>query len=921
MRPLKLTIAGFGPYAKIQELDFSSLGTSGLYLITGDTGAGKTTIFDAITYALFGEASGDSRDVDMLRSKYATYADPTYVELTFSYGGKEYTVRRNPLYERYHLKNTKIVTQQPAASLTWPDGKVTTGLKNVDDAVRDIIGVSQQQFSQVAMISQGDFRKLLQADTKKRQEIFRDIFKTKLYVTLQDRLKNLAADVRKQGDLTLRSIQQYISGIDCPQDSPFAENARQALAGELPLPEVMELLDNLLEADHTAQQKLEQDLNQINVEYELVSAQLVQAETYQNTKQALEDNSRKELQFLSQLEEAKITLQDANATRPRQESLATQIAQIDLLLPSYGELEETRCKLGEAKKQLSGGESSRDSAMERKKNLQLLLDSQKAEQAALSDAAAEKERLSGTRGKLTDRKESLEKLDSELQDLTKAQNKLKNLQQTYLDAEAEASRLKQDYEDKNNAFLREQAGIIASSLAEGSPCPVCGSTSHPKLARISQEAPTEASVKKAKKDADQAQKSAETASSDAKTQNGSVTNAMNTIRKKLEELLPGTTPEEAQTAILEQVSQLTGQILLLDRQIETAKKQISRKEELDKQISDTEKNLEKEDRTFNTAREQIASASAAVKELTDREARLLSTLTHASEADARAEKEAMEHELDQLKTALSQAEEAYNRCNTDLVGIQAAIKQLQEQLARLPEADADQLKKQKNDLTTLRNDADTLQKDLHTRLTANDNIRRRIGEKSKEMAELDRKSAWMKALADTANGKLTGKERIMLETYIQTTYFDRILYRANIRLQKMTGGQYDLKRRKSADNYQSQSGLELDIVDHINATERSVNTLSGGESFLASLALALGLSDEVQMSTGIRLDTLFVDEGFGSLDGEALNKAYATLAGLTEGNRLVGIISHVTELKERIDRQIVVKKDSTGSSSASIRLE
>ena len=195
-----------------------------------------------------------------------------------------------------------------------------------------------------------------------------------------------------------------------------------------------------------------------------------------------------------------------------------------------------------------------------------------------------------------------------------------------------------------------------------------------------------------------------------------------------------------------------------------------------------------------------------------------------------------------------------------------------------------------------------------------------MARKLEETAALEARHAWMKALSDTANGTLTGKERIMLETYIQTTYFDRILERANIRLRKMSGGQYDLKRRRTAATMRGQTGLELDIVDHINATERSVNTLSGGEAFLASLALALGLSDEVQMSTGIRLDTLFVDEGFGSLDSDALAKAYSTLAGLTEGSRLVGIISHVAELKDRIDRQIVVRKDACGGSTAQLRV-
>ena len=210
------------------------------------------------------------------------------------------------------------------------------------------------------------------------------------------------------------------------------------------------------------------------------------------------------------------------------------------------------------------------------------------------------------------------------------------------------------------------------------------------------------------------------------------------------------------------------------------------------------------------------------------------------------------------------------------------------------------------------------QKAVYARITANETARSQIEKRAVEVSELETRFAWIKALSDTANGNLTGKEKIKLETYIQTTYLDRILERANLRLRKMSGGQYDLKRRRMAGDKKSQSGLELDIIDHINATERSVNTLSGGEAFLASLALALGLSDEVQMSTGIRLDTLFIDEGFGSLDSEALSKAYATLAGLTEGNRLVGIISHVAELKERVEKQIVVTKDRSGGSSAVI---
>ena len=236
------------------------------------------------------------------------------------------------------------------------------------------------------------------------------------------------------------------------------------------------------------------------------------------------------------------------------------------------------------------------------------------------------------------------------------------------------------------------------------------------------------------------------------------------------------------------------------------------------------------------------------------------------------------------------------------------------------ETDAAGLEARKQALTARKAEVLTQLRELHARFSANRYAREKLKGKTAELEALEEKQKWMKALSDTASGTVRGKERIALETYIQTTYFDRIVARANVRLMKMTGGQYDLKRRKTADNIKSQSGLELDVIDHYNGTERSVKTLSGGESFQASLALALGLSDEVQSSTGIHLDTLFVDEGFGSLDPEALNQAYAALAGLTEGSRLVGIISHVAELKEKIDKQILVTKDRSRGSDARILL-
>ena len=492
-------------------------------------------------------------------------------------------------------------------------------------------------------------------------------------------------------------------------------------------------------------------------------------------------------------------------------------------------------------------------------------------------------------------------------------------QSAYLEADAESSRLLQEYEAKNKAFLHEQAGILASTLAEGVPCPVCGSVSHPAPAAISEASPTEADVKKAKKEYDKAQKITEKASQEANKQNGIVSASEETIRKQIDVLMAGTVLDDAQDAARVQETDLTEQIDQIDKSIEEANTMLARKEALDLLIPEKEAALTKADVDLTAAKEQIASLQVTAEELAKQIENTKKKLSHEDKASAQAEMRALKANLDRLKKALTDAESDLSSSKEAMAATRATIAELRKQLENGTAEDPIQLEAQKRELTTQKASIAAKQKVIHARISANTSAQENISQKAAEMDVLERKFAWMKSLSDTANGTLSGKDKIMLETYIQTTYFDRILQRANIRLQKMSGGQYDLKRRRTAGNKQSQSGLELDIVDHINATERSVNTLSGGEAFLASLALALGLSDEVQMSTGIRLDTLFVDEGFGSLDAEALSKAYNTLAGLTEGNRLVGIISHVAELKERIDKQIVVKKEKSGGSCAQIQ--
>ena len=916
MRPLKLKMVGFGPYAGVQELDFDRLGSSGLYLITGDTGAGKTTIFDAITFALFGEASGNNRNPSMLRSKYAKEDMPTRVELTFAYSGKVYTVTRNPTYERAKIKGTGTTTESAGAELTYPDGRQVTKNGEVDAAIREIIGLTREQFSQIAMISQGDFRKLLQADTKERQEIFRDIFKTDLYVLLQNQLKEKAGEVRGQRDQASQSIRQYINGVTCDEDSVYALDAQKAKNGELPVTEVIELFRTLLEQDRQAELALEADLAAVEKELEQITSQLTQAEAYESAKTVLAERVAEEAALSAQLEIARDALSAAQETVPEQEGLQSRITETELLLPSYDELEAYRAARAAAQAELAKAQTTQENAVKEKNDLTTEITGLRTEQKDLADVSAEKEKLAAQLQQLGDRQKQFVDFLSGMEGLAREQAELAKRQEDYLKAEEASSELLREYEVKERAFLREQAGIMASSLTAGMACPVCGSIEHPHPAVLAEDAPTEADVKAAKAEYDRAQDKTKKASNEAQKLKGTVGTTEEILAKEIDSLIPGISLEDSTKAAEEQENLLAVQIEGLNVQIAALAKKMARREELDVLLPKKELLLRAAEETITVKTAEIASLTAKAESSEAQIHALRNKLAFPDKAAAEAEISALRAESDKLRQNLQTAETAHNQCKENLAGVRGTIEQLHKQLEGGVDIDTVQLRTKKDEYAAQKTVVMAKQKIVHTRISTNETALQGVSAKAAEVERLDKKYVWMKALSDTANGSVYGKDKVMLETYIQTTYFERILARANIRLQKMSGGQYDLKRREKADNKQSLSGLELDIIDHINTTERSVNTLSGGEAFLASLALALGLSDEVQMSTGIHLDTLFVDEGFGSLDSEALSKAYNTLAGLTEGNRLVGIISHVAELKEKIDKQIVVKKEKTGESRA-----
>ena len=334
MRPIKLVMSAFGPYAGRTEVDFEKLGTNGLYLITGDTGAGKTTIFDAIAYALYGEASGDLRDSSMLRSKYAELDTPTEVELTFAYDGKVYTVKRNPEYERKAKKGDGVTVQKAEAELHYPDGRVVTKIRDVNTAIVDIMGVDRNQFSQIAMIAQGDFRKLLVADTKERQEIFRKIFKTDYYRILQDKIKSEYSAVKNEYEVAQNSVKQYISGIQCDENDVLNIEATKARNGEMIVEDVVDLITKILENDKKSESVTAEKISVIEKSLEEVTAVLAKAEEYSKAQSELEKSEKTYAELTVSFEEIKKTLESEKTKKPEQEKLSKQITVIEAEIPS-----------------------------------------------------------------------------------------------------------------------------------------------------------------------------------------------------------------------------------------------------------------------------------------------------------------------------------------------------------------------------------------------------------------------------------------------------------------------------------------------------------------------------------------------------------------------------------------------------------
>lgn len=918
MRPIKLTISAFGPYAGKETLDLEKLGENGLYLITGTTGAGKTSIFDAIAYALYDSPSGDARDDSMLRSKYANEGTETYVELEFLCNEKLYRVRRNPEYTRQKIHGGGTTKQVARAELHYPDGRIVDKSKReVTKAITEIIGVDYDQFSKIAMIAQGEFRKILLDKTENRKEIFRQIFKTHKYEAIQEKVKAETLAIKKKFDEARQNILAYVSGIACEKESDFNERVEKAKSDELTTQEIIYLLSDLIACDEKINDELAQGIKTLDGKLEKVNAWIGKAEEYAKNVEEYNQKTAAVPQMAEAYDNAKAVLDEAAAKKPEIERLNKEIALIENELCDYDTLECLHKEIENLETSVRKNQFNLEIGKENVSKKEEVIKNLKEEQKTLSNADVEKAKLEAEKARLQDVKGKLNALAEEWAILRATNVELVKVQEEYREISESAKSLADAHTDLNKRFLDGQAGIMASALTEGEPCPVCGSKSHPLLAKTSKEVPTEAELKKAKKLSEEENKVAEKKSAECAKLKGKIEELKKSVTEEINALLGEVELEKAADRARDKFIKTQKQLEAIEKQIQVESERVRKRAEIDKKLPEEENALEASRQRLTEIEKTLARDRATKQEKESQVVTLVKALKCTCKAEANAYLNKFKAQAQALKAAFDKAEKDFNEKNSALTKLSGEIASLERVVATACDIDLEKTKEMKDSLTEERKGLQEKKEGVVSRIHSNKTCLNNVERASKESKELEEHYRWMNALSNTASGGINDKERISFETYVQTSYFERILRRANIRLQKMTNGQYDLIRRVDELGKRSQVGLDIDVFDHYNGTTRPVNTLSGGEQFKASLSLALGLSDEIQASAGgVRLDTMFIDEGFGSLDSESLSLAISTLQDLTEGNRLVGIISHVEELKNRIDKQIVVEKQKgTGKGS------
>lgn len=930
MRPLLLKMSAFGPYAGNTVIEFDKLGDKGLYLICGDTGAGKTTIFDAICYALFGEASGRLRDVSMLRSKYADDLTPTEVELLFMHNDKEYRIVRKPEYYRPSKRGGGLTKQPQDACLYMPDGNVISKAKDVNKAVEELLSLNCDQFFQISMIAQGSFRELLISDTNTRQKIFRELFKTGFYLTLQDKLSEARKEISDSVSDSKKSIEQYVRDIMVDEDDVLLIDVENAKSGLMLTEDIIELIVSLINKDETIANDNENKLKTVNGELERVNSSIAIIENAINSKEMLDITLKKYEEKKPVEEAANAEFEKAKIELAKKDDIVKELSTIEAEIKKNEDIKKTEALIN----RLSADENNKT------ENLGLLSDEKEQKAGMLSELKSELDGLKNVGVSIEEYKNKLEKLDESINELNelkkeyikynKGQQELEELTDKYIEDNNEFKRLRDIYEEMEQAFRDGQAGILAATLTDGEKCPVCGSLAHPDKAKLTDEIPSEEKLNQAKDNASKARDKANEASSFLRSRRTFVELIKEQLINNAVELFSDSDIDEDKDLFISNLEsniesrkfEITTLRNDINDKLNNEKRRATRKKEIeDNLISEYEEKLKLIDEDIASLNIEIAGINASINENKLKAKEIKESLIFSDMSAAEKRRNELTYTLNSIQQLYDIKEQERNQIHDEVTKLTSKIESLKKSLEGIEISDVTDKKAKKTELEYKRNDLTKIIQEERTRIRINNNILANIKDKAESLKETEKNLSYITSLSKTANGDLSGKEKIKLETYIQTTYFDRIIRRANLRFMEMSSGQYELKRQRVASDIRGQSGLDLVVIDHYNGTERSVRTLSGGESFMASLSLALGLSEEVQSSSGgVSVDTLFVDEGFGTLDSDSLDLAYKALTNVTEGNRLVGIISHVAELRNKIDNQIIVKKEKSGGSVATVRV-
>lgn len=930
MRPVKLLLSAFGSYATKTMIDFEQA-RQGIFLITGDTGSGKTTIFDAITYALYGETSGGMRSGSMMRSQYAAEDEKTYVEFSFEYRGDVYQIRRNPEYRiTKHLKNGKIKEQKVAAAveLTLPDGMVFPGKKKeTDEKIAELIGLDVKQFTQIAMIAQGDFLKLLYTKTEERKLIFSRIFQTTLYYRVQEELKKRFFALDEKSSYNRQAILQETARIRC-MDPEQKEQLRGL--GEhtlLPVEEYCALTGEICRRGKKEEKEEQKKLETVQGAVRELTGALAKALEQKKLKEQLTEAQTQlaeQEQRGTLLAEAKRkTAEDRKKQEP--ELLEQQVA-AKQALERFDALEEKVKAEQKAKEALAAAKEAFAALEEKEKKLKETyeLSQQKLQQLQNTESrlaeAREKERICAQScQEIRELREGSRQWEREQKREQKCREKL-------LFAEQEAKRLIYRYETDYEQFLFAQAGILAEHLNDGEPCPVCGATEHPKPAKLSAGAPSEACIRKEKEESEQAKKGREQCHLAFVAQGEKTQAAKNRCEEQWKRCVEALKAQEQDVTDAAGQMPDTGQIEALLKQTgkleaeahekaEAARKEDLARIQLQKQAEEQKEQLAALAAEVETERKAETSLELAWLEKQKERAVWQETLVYADKKEAENVKNSLEARLKALQEAETLAQQAYHEWEKTCSLLRGTIAAGEKALKEGKEEDPEALREALEEKSGLQKAAEKRLAELHSENGVNEAVLTELKKYAAQRKDMEQEAAVLETLSKTANGRLGGMAKLDLETYVQRQYFRQIIAQANRRLVVMSQGQFVLKLKDSESAGKSKNeGLDLSVYSLVTDTVRDVKTLSGGEAFMAALSMALGLSDIVQRTAGaVHLDMMFIDEGFGSLDDGAREQAIRVLRDLAGENGVVGIISHVAELKDGIEKKLIVKKTERGS--------